>query len=179
MAGEKTTIARPYAEAIFQRAQESNKLDHWSETLELLSAIVSDGQMGNIITNPNLTGSDLAELVISVGGKHLAAEGQNLVKLLVENERLSITPEIAEQFEALKNEAQGAIDVQVTSAFDLESAQEEKLAQALRTKLGREVSITTVKDPSLYGGLIIRAGDMVIDGSIKGQLRKLSTELGI
>ncbi len=179
MAAENTTVARPYAEALFNRALESKKLDQWSDALALLSAVASDDQIAAINANPSVERTRVAELVISICGKGLTAEGKNLVKLLVENDRLDVTPEIAELYEALKNEAQGAIDALVITPYAVKAAEQKKLAEALKKKLGRDVRITSEVDPDLIGGAIIRAGNMVIDGSVSGQLRKLATELGI
>jgi F-type H+-transporting ATPase subunit delta len=179
MAAEKTTIARPYAEALFNRATESKKLDKWSQALALLSAIASDEQVAAVIANPSVERENVAKLVISVCGKVLDAEGKNLVKLLVENDRLDVMPEIADLYEALKNEAQGAIDALVIAPYAVKPAEQKMLAEALKKKLGRDVRITSEVDPDLIGGAIIRAGNLVIDGSVSGQLRKLATELGI
>ncbi|MCF6281763.1 MAG: F0F1 ATP synthase subunit delta [Candidatus Polarisedimenticolaceae bacterium] len=179
MAAEKTTVARPYAEALFNRAVESKKLDQWSNALALLSTVASDDQVATINANPSVERARVADLVISVCGKGLTAEGKNLVKLLVENDRLDVMPEIADLYEALKNEAQGAIDALVIAPYAIKPAEQKMLAAALKKKLGREVRITSEVDPDLMGGAIIRAGNLVIDGSVSGQLRKLATELGI
>ena len=179
MAAEKTTVARPYAEALFNRAQESKKLDQWSDALALLSAVASDKQVAAIIANPSIERTRVAELVIGICGKRLTVEGKNLVKLLVENDRLDVMPEIAGLYETLKNEAQGAIDALVIAPYAVKAAEQKILAEALKKKLGRDVRITSEVDPDLIGGAIIRAGNLVIDGSVSGQLRKLATELGI
>ena len=179
MAAERTTVARPYAEALFERAQERKRLDEWSEILTLLSAVASDEQIAVIIANPSIERDRVAKLVISVCGKSLDAEGKNLVKLLVENDRLDVMPEIAGLYETLKNEAQGAIDAHVIAPYAVKPAEQKQLAEALKKKLGRDVRITSEVDPELIGGAIIRAGNLVIDGSVQGQLRKLATELGI
>ena len=179
MAAENTTVARPYAEALFKRAQECKKLDDWSEALALLSAVASDEQVAAIIANPSIDRDQVAAFVIGVCGDNLDAEGQNLVKLLVENDRLGVMPEIASLYETLKNEAQGAIDATLIAPYVVKPAEEKKLAESLKKKLGRDVRITSEVDPELIGGAIIRAGNLVIDGSVSGQLRKLATELGI
>ncbi len=179
MAGEKSTIARPYAEAIFCRASDSGKLDHWSDTLGLLAAIVQDERAAAAISNPKLESDQKVSLILDICGKHLDGEGQNLVKLLVRNGRLSVLPEIASLYEGLKNESQGNLDVQVLSAYKMTKAQESALATALKKRLGLEIRMTSEIDQDLIGGVIIRAGDLVIDGSVKGRLQKLATELGI
>lgn len=179
MAGEATTIARPYADAAFKRATESDKLGQWSDALGLLAAVVRDPAMAGLIVNPKLDKNQLVELVIDIAGDKLDDEAKNLVKLMVESDRLIVMPAVAELFEAAKNAQLGTLDVQVTAAFAMGSDQESALADALKAKLGREVRITSEQDPELIGGVRIRAGDMVIDGSVRGQLAQLANELGI
>lgn len=179
MAGDATTIARPYAEAIFARAVETDKLDLWSDMLELLALAAKDPALSGLIASPKLDKSQMAELMLDIGGARLSDEGQNFVRLLVENRRLSVLPEIAGLFEQRKAEHQGTLEVHVTSAFALQPAQEKQLAEALKKKLGRDIRITSEKDPELIGGFRLRAGDMVIDGSVSGQLGQLANELGI
>ena len=179
MAGENSTIARPYAEAIFSRASDSNKLDQWSDTLGLLAAIVVDEKVAAAISNPKFESKQSVSLIQDICGKHLEDEGKNLVRLLVRNGRLSTLPAIASLYEGLKNESQGNLDVQVVSAYEVTEAQESSLATALKKRLGREIRMTSEIDRDLIGGVIIRAGDLVIDGSVQGRLQKLATELGI
>lgn len=179
MAADATTIARPYAEALFERALESDQLDAWSETLDLLASTVRDPVLSELIGSPKLEKSQMTDLLLDIVGEGLSDEGQNLVRLLVANGRLSVLPDIARLFEARKSAHRGVLDVEVTSAFVLKPAETQHLADALRRKLGREVRITSEKDPNLIGGIRVRAGDMVIDGSVSGQLAKLANELGI
>jgi F-type H+-transporting ATPase subunit delta len=135
--------------------------------------------MAGLIASPKLDRRRMSELVLDIGGGRLSDEGQNLVRLLAENGRLAVLPEIAELFEVRKAESQGTLEVLVTTAYPLDRAQQESLETALKRKLGREVRITSRQDPELIGGIHVRAGDMVIDGSIAGQLGKLANELGI
>jgi F-type H+-transporting ATPase subunit delta len=179
MAGDLTTIARPYAEAVFERADETGKLDLWSEMLELLSAVVADPTLAEIVANPLFDRADLTSLMLEIGGGRLTDEGANLVRLLVQNGRLPLLPEIARLFDQLKADKDRMLKVHVVSAYALKPAQEKQLAEILKQKLGREVSITSEKDPELIGGVHIRAGDMVIDGSVRGRLQQLANELGI
>ncbi|MEN8177235.1 MAG: F0F1 ATP synthase subunit delta [Pseudomonadota bacterium] len=179
MAGEATTIARPYAEAIFARADETGTLDLWSEMLELMTAVVSDSTMVGIVKNPLFSREKIASLLLDIGGGRLTDEGGNLVKLLTQNGRLSVLPEITDLFTELKAEKDRMLKVHIVSAYALKPAQEKQLADALKEKLGRDVTITSEKDPDLIGGIHIRAGDTVIDGSVKGQLQQLANELGI
>ncbi len=179
MAGDATTIARPYADAVFARAVETGKLDLWSDMLELLAMAVRDPALSGLIASPKLDLTQMTELMIDIGGARLSEEGQNLVRLLAANRRLSVIPEIAALFEARKAEQEGSIDVQVTAAFELQPELEQQLAAALKRKLGRDIRITSEQDADLIGGFRLRAGDMVIDGSVSGQLGKLAHELGI
>jgi F-type H+-transporting ATPase subunit delta len=179
MAADATTIARPYAEALFARAVETDTLDLWSDMLELLATAARDPALSGLIASPKLDKAQMTELVLDIGGGRLSNEGQNLVRLLVANRRLSVMPEIASLFAARKAAHQGTIDVQVTSAFALVPEQEQRLAEALKQKLGREIRITSEQDPELIGGFRLRAGDMVIDGTVSGQLVQLANELGI
>jgi F-type H+-transporting ATPase subunit delta len=178
MSGESTTIARPYAEAIFSRALETQGLDLWSDMLGLLSSVVQDPAIAGLVASPKLNRDQLAELLLEIGGGRLSTEGQNLVKLLVDNGRAAVLPEIARLFETMKSEQEGAVDVQVSSAFPVKPAEEQALAEALKRKLGRDVRITSEIDPELIGGVRVRAGDLVIDGSVSGQLQQLAHALG-
>ena len=179
MAGDATTIARPYAEAVFARAAETEKLDLWSDMLGLLASAVQDPTLAALIASPKLDRAQMIELMIDIGGGRLSDEGQNLVHLLVDNGRLSVLPEVAALYEARKAEHEGTLDVQVTAAFALKPAQEQQLAEALKRKLGREIRITSDEDPNLIGGFHLRAGDLVIDGSVSGRISQLANELGI
>ena len=179
MAGDITTIARPYAEAIFERADETGKLALWSEMLELLAAVVVDPNLAGVVNNPLFDRADLTSLMLDIGGGRLTDEGANLVKLLIQNGRLTLLPEITRLFDELKAEKDRLLKVHVVSAYALKPAQEKQLAEALKQRLGRDVSITSEKDPELIGGVHIRAGDTVIDGSVRGRLQQLANELGI
>lgn len=178
MSADAITIARPYAEAAFQRAAETDKLDLWSDMLGLLAAVARDPGLSGLIASPKFDRTQMGELMVEIGGGRLSDEGQNLVRLLASNGRLAVLPEIAECFEALKAEHQGTIDVRVTAAFPLQPAQIQSLKGALKQKFGREIRITSEQDPDLIGGIRLRAGDMVIDGSVAGQLGRLAIELG-
>lgn len=179
MAGDATTIARPYAEAVFQRALESDKLDLWSDMLGLLGTAVADPALSGLLANPKLTIAQKTELMLEIGGGRLNDEGQNLVKLLAANGRLGVIREIAAAYEQRKAEHEGTVDVLVTTAFPLKPAEEQKLSSALKAKLGREIRITSKEDPELIGGFRLSAGDLVIDGSVSGQLSQLAHQLGI
>ncbi len=179
MAGDALTIARPYADAVFARADETGTLDLWSEMVELLAAVVQDRGVASAISNPLFDRADLQSLLLEICGGHLSAEGQNMVRVLVQNGRLSVMPELATIYEKLKAERQRTMNVHVRSAYELMPAQEQQIIDALKRKLGLDVTIISECDPELIGGVRIQAGDLVIDGSIKGKIEQLANELGI
>ncbi len=179
MAGDATTVARPYAEAVFERARESGRLAGWSETLQFLAAAMQDPALIDFVTNPKVTPAQRTELMFDLGAGRLDAEAQNLIRVLIENDRLVVLPEIADLYEIRRREAEGQTKVLVSSAFPLDAAVLQELAAALKAKLGLQVEITTEEDPSLIGGVRIRAGDTVIDGSVRGRLLQLANDIGI
>lgn len=174
---EKQTAARPYAEAAFQFAKERNALTVWSDMLGLIKAVAVDENMARLAADPRVDQARFLELFLGVCAKNVDAEAGNFVRLVVENRRLSLLTEIVMQFEQLKAEAESRIEASVVSAFALEPAQLIALEQALRRRLGREVQLRAEIDSSLVGGVVIRAGDTVIDGSVKGQLSALASYL--
>jgi F-type H+-transporting ATPase subunit delta len=179
MAGDATTIARPYAEAVFECAKERGDLDRWSDMLKLLADVVTDPTMVGVIGDPLFGREDLADLIQQIGGDGLNSEGGNLVKLLVQNDRLPVLPEMVELYEQLKADHQRVLNAHLSTAYPLEPAEQKKIAAALTAKLGREVTVTSETDSTLIGGVLIRAGDMVIDGSVRGHLQQLANELEI
>jgi F-type H+-transporting ATPase subunit delta len=179
MAEENTTIARPYAEAAFQHAKEVGKLDLWSEMLGFLAEAMRDERLAALVDDPNFGRDNLEALLLDIAGERIHDEGRNFIQLLVRNRRLAVLPGIATLYEFLKREDQGALDVHIDSAYALNPAQQETLEKALGKRLGKEVRITSNKDPSLIGGARIHVGDLVIDGSVRGRLRQLAHEFGI
>lgn len=174
---EASTLARPYAQAIFNLANADNTLKAWSDKLALLKEVATNESMIEIITNPDVSTEQTVELIVDICKGHLDEQGVNFLKIAAENGRLEILPYIAESFEVLRSEAEGNIEAQVISAFAVNASQKKSIAEALKKKLGREVTITTKTDKSLLGGVIIRAGDIVIDGSVKSQLEKITHSL--
>lgn len=171
---ELTTVARPYAKAAFQFAVEAKQLAEWASFLELAAAVVNDSTVAEKLSDPKATAEQRAELVSKICGDEISGQEKNYITLLAKNDRLFALPEIATLYEALKAEQEKTVDVNVTSAFELTEAQQEKIAAALKSKLGRDVNISSTVDNDLIGGVVIRAGDMVIDGSVKGKLAKLA-----
>ncbi|MFO7593587.1 MAG: F0F1 ATP synthase subunit delta [Pseudomonadota bacterium] len=174
---ENITIARPYAQAIFSLAREQGDLKGWSDMLQYAAAVAADEEMVAVIDSPRFDDSQLADLFIEICGEKLNDAGKNMIRVLAENDRLSVLPEVAELFEAERANVEGTIVAEVTSATQLNDAQQKSIAEALKKRLGREVTLECSIDESLLGGAIIRAGDVVIDGSVVGKLEKLASAL--
>lgn len=174
---EITTAARPYARAIFELAQAESTQDKWTEVLALLSVIVENADMREALDSPKLSAEQKAELLIDVCNGELSDENRNAIKLLAENGRLGLLPEIANLYEAFRAEAESKLEATVTSAFPLTDAQQTAIAEALKKKLGCDITLVTQTDESLIGGVVIRAGDLVIDGSTQARLSALSQSL--
>jgi F-type H+-transporting ATPase subunit delta len=175
---EYTTSARPYARAVYTLATEASSVESWGEALALMAAVASDASMQELLDKPQLSKEQKGELMLKVLSDKLNQQQQNLVRLMAHNGRLRALPEVAHQFEIFRAEAEGKVDAQVVSAFTLTGEQEQAITETLKSKLGRDVSITTSTDESLIGGVVIKAGDTIIDGSMKSQLESLALTLG-
>ena len=173
---ESITVARPYTKAAFETALAQGDLGSWSEFLNMAAAAVADADLAQVLDNPELTAVQKSQLVTDVvNGSHpVSQQAQNFLNLLAENKRLSLLPEVSNLYEILKANQEQSVDVSIVSAFDLGSEQQDKLAQALNAMLSREINITSTTDASLIGGVVVHAGDLVIDGSVKGKLGKLA-----
>jgi F-type H+-transporting ATPase subunit delta len=174
---ELTTAARPYANAVYQIASQDAKLAEWGNVLALMAAVVVDVTMGAKLSSPQLGKTQKGELLLAVVGDRLDAKQKNMVLLMAENSRLTLLPTIVELYEEYRAEAEGQIDAVVTSAFPLSDEQSASIATALKNKTGRDVTITATTDASLLGGVIIKAGDTIIDGSMKTRLAALASTL--
>lgn len=174
---ERATIARPYARAAFAHARESREFEAWSKLLGTAATAVADPRVARLLGHPRVTGGELVELLFELAGNAAGDEGQNFLRSLAENRRLGLLPEIAAQYEILRAEVENVIDVEVVAAREIEAPQRERLTQALKRRLGREVRLHTKIDDSLIGGALVRAGDLVIDGSLKGRLARLGSAL--
>jgi len=174
---ELTTVARPYAQAVFERAQQTGRLADWSAMLQFAAAVAADGTMREAIEGTRLTRQQLADLFIEIGGDRLDQEGRNLIRLLAENRRLALLPEIAAVYEVLRAEAESTVEAQMISAYPLTEEQKQRIAESLKRRLGRNVNLTAEVDESLIGGAIIHAGDLVIDGSVRGKLDRLASAM--
>jgi F-type H+-transporting ATPase subunit delta len=174
---ELTTLARPYAEALFRMAQGENDLAGWLERVQTLANIAADPQAASLIADPSVDSNRVAALMIDVAGASLGERGANLVKLLAENGRLLVLPEIAAQFETLKAGAEGVVEATITSAQALTQPQIDELVEGLKRKFNRAVNVQVALDANLIGGAVIAVGDQVIDGSVKGRLQRMAFAL--
>jgi F-type H+-transporting ATPase subunit delta len=174
---ERITTARPYAKAIFALARQSNSLGPTAAALTRAAEVVADPRVHELLGSPHVTPAQLAELVSGVVGASLDEHGRNFVSLLAINHRLGFLPEIAALFAQMKTEVENAVDVEVFAASQPTGDQLARFAETLQKKLGRQVRLHTRIDDSLLGGAVLKAGDLVIDGSLKGRLERLATEL--
>lgn len=179
--GNNGAIARPYAQAIFEIANGSGQLSVWSDVLHTAAATVADPQVAALIGAPGTEGGKLAELIAGVAATAVSGADQaklaNLIKLLAENRRLMVLPEIAAAFDALKADVENRVEVTLTAATPVGEAQQARIVEALKKRFGRDVSLTFALDESLIGGARLQADDLVIDGSVRTGLEKLATTL--
>jgi F-type H+-transporting ATPase subunit delta len=174
---DKSTIARPYARAAFEEAKRTQRLADWAQALQTSAAVVQDERVADLLDNPKVTPEQLAQLIEGIAGGKLDELGRNFVQTLAANRRLAYLPEIAQIFDDLKDAEEGVVDVTVTSAAPLDDQQRQTLSQALARKLKRDVRLHCGTDPELIGGAVLRAGDLVIDGSLRTRLDRIAYEL--
>jgi F-type H+-transporting ATPase subunit delta len=174
---ENVTIARPYAEAVFQLAKDRNALSQWSDMLQFAAAVASRPEVQALIGNPRVTPRQVGDFFIAVGGERLNGEARNFVLVLNENRRLGLLPEIHELYEQLKEEQEGIVEAVITSAFPLSDEQLGRLSAKLEAKYRRKVQPKVVVDPALIGGVKIQVGDEVTDASLRGRLEHMAQTL--
>ena len=174
---EAATIARPYAKAAFMSARDSKSLADWSRALQVSAGMSLNARIAELLTDPAFGEHKVVEMFAGLGGEKIEAQWQNFVRLLAENKRLELLGQITVQYELLRAQFENELDVVVTSAVALSDAQKTTMAASLKKRFKRDVRMTNAVDPSLLGGAVIRAGDQVIDGSIKGRLQRLATDL--
>jgi F-type H+-transporting ATPase subunit delta len=172
---DKSTIARPYAKAAFEAA--SGRLAPWSEALRRAACAVADPRVEALLHDPRVQSQPLADLVAAAAGPSLEPTTRNFIHMLADNHRLDCLPEISARFDELKAQAEGTIDVEVISACALSETQQGMLAAALERRLRRTVRLRCSHDPALIGGASVRAGDLVIDGSLRGRLERVARQL--
>ena len=176
---EISTIARPYAVAAYKLGKETNSLAKWSEMLGFAAAIANDAQMQAYIQDPKVVASDLQNTFLKVCGDKLNEQGQNLIKVLVEYNRMFILPAIVSAFEALKAQDEGTLDAQIIAASKPSDAEIKDLLKRLEAKFGKKIEANVMIDAELIGGFKIIVGDTVIDSSVKGQLQNLAYTLAV
>lgn len=171
---ELTTLARPYAKAAFASADAAGQLSQWSDMLALAAAVAQHDGMIEALVAPAYTAEQKAKVFADVCGDKLNESAINLISVLAENQRLTLLPQIQQLFELHKAQREQSVDVEVTTAYELSGELQDKLAKALSVKLDREVTLSASVDKALLGGALVRAGDTVIDGSVRGRLAKLA-----
>lgn len=173
---EAQTIARPYVQAAFEVAQSMNDLPGWSALLANLTDLLANPEAHAVVTSPRVKQGQLESLILEIAGK-LNKQQSNFVRVLIESGRLPVVAEIAEMFEALRAEAEKTVQVTVSSALELNDAQQQKITSALKNRFGLEIKLNCVVDKSLLGGVVIRMGDKVLDGSANTRLAELAYAL--
>ena len=173
---EANTIARPYAIAAFEVAQKQADLAGWSVVMQALTDALANAEVRAVVTSPRIKTSQVEDLMLALAGK-LNKEQGNFVRVLAEAGRLEVVAEVAQMYEALRAEAEKSAQITVSSAFALNDAQQAKIAAALKTRLGRDIQLSCKIDQALLGGIVIRMGDKVIDGSASTRLSELATAL--
>lgn len=174
---EAITIARPYAQAAFEEAQKLQDLKGWSEALLSLAQTVCNPDIRAVVTSPRVGKTQIGDIMDCTLDDQATEQQHNFVRILVDNQRLLILPEIAAIFEGLRAEAEKTVNVVVDSAFELSAAQQVKIISSLKARLGREIKLVCKVNKELLGGIVIRAGDKVIDGSARTRLGEMAIAL--
>lgn len=174
---EIATLARPYANAVFALAKSRDRLDKWSRMLGLLAAAAATDEVRALVGAATISKPVKARMLIDVVGDELDDRGQRFVQVLADNGRLDLLVEVARQYEVRKADAERVLEVEIAAAVELTDEQKQGFAAALRERLDQAVEVTTAVDANLVGGAVIRAGDTVIDGSVRGRLTRLAGAL--
>jgi len=173
----RTTLARPYARAVFQVARDAGQLSEWSDALAFAAEIAAGDEIEQFYGDPRVGREQLLGLITDLGGDRFNDRFENLLKVLMNYDRLELMPEIAAQYEFYRREAEARLRVQVSSALPMNDEETHQLAERLKARFGREIDLDLDVDESLIGGAIIRAGDQVIDGSVRGRIEQLGRQL--
>ncbi len=174
---ELATLARPYASAVFKRAKETGSTEQWSERLAFMSAVLNDGDISTLLDNPKVSKQDALGLILDICQEYVDEEGSNFLKLLVHNNRLTLISTIFNLFETYKADHEGYVDVEVTTAYEFSEEAKLNFAATLEKTLSKKIHMNVILDKSLIGGVLVRAGDRVIDRSIRGQLQHMQKTL--
>ena len=174
---ELFSIARPYAQAVFELARSSGDYTGWSQSLSAMAQVSRDPEMKRLIQNPRVSRQEIAQVIADVCGSGVGEEGRNLLRLLAQNRRLHVLPAIADQYENLRAEAEQTVQAELESALPVSDSEQQRIADALTARLGRKVELVCRINETLVGGAVIRAGDLVIDGSVRARLEKLAVAI--
>jgi len=177
---ETLTLARPYAKAVFELAHERKETEQWGKLLKLLAGFTHNHAVQVMLGDPQVPAPVRAEALLELcdkSGQKTDTHGRNFVKLLAEYRRLPILPEIAVEYAALCEQVEGVVEVELRAATAVDATEQARIRAALRQKLERTVKLTCVTDPSLIGGAVIRVGDLVIDGSVRDKLTRLTAAI--
>lgn len=174
---ENSNIARPYAQALFELAESAGDFGLWSEALRVMAMVAVDPNMNAVFINPRISRREIGKAVIEVCGEHIDSQGRNLIRLLAQNRRLDALPAIAEQYETLRAEAERSVRAELESALPISEQERQRISEALKKRLGRDVELVCKINEKLIGGAVIRAGDLVIDGSARARLEKLAAAI--
>jgi len=174
---ELATVARPYAEAVFRLAKESNALPAWSDALNLIATVYRDPQMQAAVANPKVTPAEIERLMLAICGERIDGVARNLIQLLVHNRRLSLLTEIRALFEQLKLKDEGKLDAKISSAFPMEDAQRNHVVNLLSSRFKRKINATVIVDANLIGGIKVEVGDKIWDASVRGRLQNMAAAL--
>jgi F-type H+-transporting ATPase subunit delta len=174
---ERVTIARPYAKAAFAEARKMQRLTQWSDALQLAAAVSVDERVRPLFGNPHVTATQLVELMAGVGGQAIDPEARRFLTVLAENGRLALLPEISQLYEKMRADQERVLDVTLKSAVELSAEQRQRFTAALGRRFEREIRLHTEIDTSLLGGAVLQADDLVIDGSVRGGLTQLASQI--
>lgn len=174
---EVTTIARPYAEAVFKSARKNNSIAAWSDMLKYAAVISKDVQIRKLIGNPDVSAKQLANIFLSICDDKLNKEGRNLIMLMAENGRLDVLPQVSDLYEQLKSQHEGVLEAKIVSAFELNAGQLRKLIVMLEKKFKHEINAKVSVDPELIGGVKVEIGDEILDTSVRGKLEAMAVAL--
>lgn len=174
---EVTTIARPYAEAVFKSAQTKKSIAAWSDMLKYAAAVSREPQIKTLIGSPNVSAKQLADIFHAICKDKLNEEGRNLITLMAENDRLDVLPQVSDLYEQLKSQYEGVLDARIVSAFELNAEQLKKLIAMLEKKFKHEINAKVSVDPELIGGIKVEIGDEILDTSVRGKLEAMAVAL--
>ena len=174
---EVITLARPYAQAIYSLAKETDALDAWSEALVFLKSVANDATFQATVSAPDIQVTDVEDLFLSICSDQVTEEVRNFIQLLVRNGRLSVLDDVAKQYESLKADDEGVVSAVIQSAFDLDETQVKAIAEILSKKLEKKISPSVTTDPNLIGGIKVYVGDKVWDASVRGRLQHMAATL--